>query len=161
MPSRKPLLVALSIVLIALVVAIPSAGPELLNAGTDATTVTIVDEDGDRLGTVAVTVADTPVERYRGLSDTESLAPDEGMLFVFEEERERTFVMRDMAYPLDIVFVGSDGTITTIHTAPVEEDANLTAYTGRARWVLEVNAGWTDEHEVEVGDRILIDGEAP
>ncbi|MFC7009293.1 DUF192 domain-containing protein [Halalkalicoccus salilacus] len=102
-------------------------------------------------------VADGPEERYTGLSDHESLGEDEGMLFVFENEDERSFVMRNMDFPIDIVFVDADGRITTIHEAPTEDGSDLTSYRGEAKWVLEVNRGYTDEHGIEEGDRVEIE----
>ena len=114
-------------------------------------------EDGTELGAVSVRVADTLGERYTGLSDTESLGPDEGMLFVHGSEGEHAYVMRDMAFPIDIVFVGADREITAIHHAETEEPP-LTRYSGTGKWVLEVPYEWTTEHGVEVGDRIRIEG---
>ncbi len=122
----------------------------------EGATVTLVDESGDELGTVRVTVADTFQERYTGLSDTESLGPDEGMLFVHDGEAERTYVMRDMAFPIDIVFIGADRRVNAIHHAEVEEPP-LTRYSGQAKWVLEVPYHWTTDHGVAVGDRVRID----
>lgn len=123
-------------------------------------TVTVVDQDGTERGIVRVRVADTFSQRYRGLSDTESLAPDEGMLFVFDREANRTFVMREMRFPLDIIFIGADRRITTIAHAPVpapgRSERELTRYRGRAKWVLEVNRNWTHAHGVTVGDRVVI-----
>ena len=127
--------------------------------GPEGATVTVVDESGAELGTVRVTVADTFQERYTGLSDAESLGPDEGMLFVHDGESERTYVMRDMAFPIDIVFIGADRRVTAVHHAEVEEPP-LTQYSGRARWVLEVPYNWTVEHGVSVGDRVRLDLDA-
>jgi uncharacterized membrane protein (UPF0127 family) len=150
---RWPAVVLLVLLLVA---AGAFAVDELRSIGSpDVTTVTFVD-DGDELGTVEVAVADTFQERYTGLSDTESLGPNEGMLFVHDSEGERTYVMRDMAFPIDIVFVGADRRITAIHHAEVE-DRPLTQYSGRAKWVVEVPYNWTVEHGVSVGDRIRID----
>ena len=120
--------------------------------GHDHATVTIRAANGSTLGVVSARVADTPGERYRGLSGTASLANGSGMWFVFDDEANRTFVMRDMNYPLDMVFVGADGRIAVIHHAPTE-DPPYHEYRGRARWVLEVPSGWTTSHGVEVGDR--------
>lgn len=122
----------------------------------DGATVTIVGENGTELGTVSAQVADTTQERYTGLSNTDSLGPDEGMLFVHDREGEKAYVMRDMAFPIDMVFIGADRRITTIHHAPVEERP-LTRYRGRAKWVLEVPFNWTIDHGVAVGDRVRID----
>lgn len=119
-------------------------------------TVTVADENGTTLGVVAARVADTPQERYRGLSNTASLENGTGMWFVFEEEASRGFVMRDMNYPLDIVFVGADGRITVIHHASTEEPP-YEEYRGRAKWVLEVPRGWTGKHGVEVGDVVTVE----
>ncbi|UWG47103.1 putative membrane protein [Halanaeroarchaeum sp. HSR-CO] len=157
MPSRTAILVA-ALLALALLLAIPAAGPEPGTENTEADTVTVLDESGDPLGTVTVMVADTPDERYTGLSDTESLDPNEGMLFVFDSEAERAFVMRNMSFPIDIVFVDADRTITAVHHAPVEnDDGQLTRYRGQGKWVLEVPYNWTTEHDVEVGDQIRID----
>lgn len=141
----------------AFVVADPLAPGEYERA-----TVTVVDEDGTELGTVRVRVADTRPKRYTGLSDTESLSEDEGMLFVFDEEARRTFVMREMDFPIDIVFVGANRTVTRIHHAPLPppnaSESDPGPYRGTGRFVLEVNRGWTTRHDVTTGDRIRIRG---
>lgn len=154
-PRKRLAILALLIVSVFLVV--PAAGPEPRTSITPEATVTVVDDTNQTLGRVAVSVADTSAERYTGLSDTESLAPNEGMLFVFDTQSQRAFVMRDMAFPIDIVFVDANRTITAVHHAPVEEDDDLTHYPGQAKWVLEVPYDWTTDHDVEVGDQIRID----
>lgn len=120
-------------------------------------TVTFQSPDGAELGEIRAMVAETPSERHTGLSETDALAPDEGMVFVYASEGERTFVMRNMSFPLDIVFVGADGQITEIHHAPVENTSDLRPYQGRAKWVVEVNRGWTADHGVSVGDRVTVE----
>lgn len=122
-------------------------------------TVTITDEEtGETLGVVRARVADEPGERYTGLSETESLANDSGMLFVYEAEDTRVFVMRRMDFPIDMVFVGANGSITTIYHAPVEEDqSSLTKYPGEAQWVLEVPYNWTVRNNVTVGDEMAVE----
>jgi hypothetical protein len=147
-------------------VAIGLGGPAVDSPGQQvagrevAGTVTFTDEDGTTLGTVQVVLADSSKERYLGLSNTDGLPADTGMLFVYGEEAERTFVMRHMNYPIDMVFIGADGRVTTIHHAETEVNDDpgddLTPYPGRAKWVLEVPHGWTTEHGVEPGDRASI-----
>jgi len=122
------------------------------------TTVTVVDGGtGEERGSVEAAIADTYSKRYLGLSDTEELPPDGGMLFVHDGVAERTYVMRRMSFGIDIVFADSDGTITTIHEAPEpgpDEDGNAQEYPGRGQYVLEVNRGWSADRGVEVGDRL-------
>lgn len=119
-------------------------------------TVTFVDANGTELATVGVRVADTRQERRTGLSETDSLPENEGMLFVFPSEREPEFVMRNMSFPLDMIFVDEDGRITEIYEAPVE-DRPLTGYSASAKWVVEVNRGFTEEHGISVGDSVVIE----
>jgi uncharacterized membrane protein (UPF0127 family) len=59
--------------------------------------------------------------------------------------------MRNMSFPLDIVFVDANGTITRIHHAAVDDDGR---FVGEGRYVLEVNRGWANRTGVDVGDRI-------
>ena len=111
-----------------------------------------------QLATVTVNISDTQPQRITGLSDTESLRPDEGMLFVHDREENHGYVMRDMAFQLDIIFIAENGTITTIHHAPLPpegtSESELTVYEGRAKYVLEVNRGWANRTGVSVGDTV-------
>ena len=114
--------------------------------------------DSRQIASVEVRIADNFSQRYTGLSDTESLGPDEGMLFVHNEEAEYAYVMREMSFPIDIIFIAENGTITTIHHAPLPPegttDSDLKRYAGRGKYVLEVNRGWANETGVTVGDRV-------
>ena len=114
---------------------------------------TAYDADGTELATVEVRLADTSSERYTGLSATESLAPDEGMWFVHPEERRQAYVMRGMSFPLDIVFVDANGTVTRVFHADV--DGTDAPYEARAKYVLEVNRGWANRTGLEAGDRVV------
>lgn len=160
MVSRRLSLVIVLLLIAALVLTLAyQLGALALITGSEGdATVTITDEGGETLATVDSEVADTPPERYTGLSDHESLGTDEGMLFVFERESTQSFVMRDMAFPIDMIFIGEDGEITTIHEAPVEEDqSDLTSYRGEAQWVLEVDYGYAAENGIGEGDRVEIE----
>lgn len=131
-------------------------------AGADGeyewTTVTIEDANGTQLATVDVRIADTTAKRRLGLSNTSSLPDGEGMLFVHEEPGEYVYVMRRMDFPLDIVFIEADGTITTIHHAPVPEEipGGNGRFPGQGKYVLEVPRGFTNATGVDVGDRVNI-----
>ncbi|MDG5757943.1 DUF192 domain-containing protein [Natronococcus sp. A-GB1] len=125
----------------------------------DRTEVRVLDDDGEPKATIDAEIADTPGERYTGLSDHDALEDGEGMLFVHDSEGERTYVMRDMDFGIDIVFIGADREITTIHSAPEpgpDEDGADQEYTGDAQWVLEVPIGYADENGIEPGDEVEI-----
>ena len=129
-----------------------------VHSGYDETVVTVVDgETGDRKGAVDAAIADNRSLHVLGLSDTDVLPPDRGMLFVFDTEAERTFVMTNMSFGIDIVFIDADGTITDIYEAPKpapDEDGSAQGFRGDGQYILEVNKGWMADHGVEVGDRV-------
>ncbi|SDF70260.1 hypothetical protein SAMN04488067_10782 [Halorubrum xinjiangense] len=156
--NRRLVGVAAALALIALAgIGVAAANPALLITGYDTATVEAVDgETGESLATVEARVADGFVKRYVGLSATDALDDGEGMLFVHGESAERAYVMRDMAFALDIVFVDANGTVTTVHEAAPESQP-LTRYEGTGRYVLEVPRGWSDRHGVEPGDRLVIE----
>jgi hypothetical protein len=107
--------------------------------------------------TVTVSVADTPALREQGLSGRTSLAENEGMLFVFDEDGMYTFWMKDMLIPIDIVWLDEDGTVVTV--APQVSPGSFPEVfspTRLARYALELPAGWTSAHFVSVGDKIRL-----
>jgi hypothetical protein len=105
-------------------------------------------------------VSATRVERYRGLSDHDSLATGEGMLFVHGREREYTYVMREMDFGIDIIFINDSNRVTTVHSAPAPgpgEDGSKQRYSGTGRFVLEVPRGYAAERGIEPGSRVTIE----
>ena len=152
---RVVAIAALALVAVAAVVLVFFPGLLIGDPGPyNTTTVSVVDENGTSLATVEVRVADTFEKRYVGLSDTDSLASDEGMLFVHDEEGEHSYVMRGMDFPIDIVFLDSDGTVVEIVHAST--DGENAPYSARAKYVLEVNRGWANRTGTSVGDTVEI-----
>jgi uncharacterized membrane protein (UPF0127 family) len=125
----------------------------------ETATVRLVDENGTELATVDADVADTRKERIDGLSGYESLESGEGMLFVHGEAETQTYVMRGMSFPLDIVFVAPNGTVTKIVSAPApgpNENGESITRSGYGKYVLEVPRGYADAVGLEVGDTVEI-----
>ncbi|MFC7135247.1 MULTISPECIES: DUF192 domain-containing protein [Salinibaculum] len=131
----------------------PTAEP--VHAGYEATEVEVQTPGGRVLGSITAAIADTGQLRYTGLSDTAALPEDRGMLFVYSAVADRTFVMREMDFGIDIVYADAEGVITRIHHAPApgpNEDGDDQHYPGRGQYVLEVNEHWTTERGIEAGD---------
>ncbi|MBC7836544.1 DUF192 domain-containing protein [Acetobacteraceae bacterium] len=108
--------------------------------------------------TIEAEVASTPASRGKGLSDRASLLPGNGMLFVFEEEGSWGIWMKDMQFPIDIIWAGSNGSIITIekNITPSTYPTAFYPETPRAKYVLEVPAGFADEHTLAEGDIIVV-----
>ncbi|WP_452222830.1 DUF192 domain-containing protein [Lacinutrix chionoecetis] len=101
-----------------------------------------------------IEIAKTPFEIETGLMYRESMKKNQGMLFVFNEIRERNFYMKNTRFPLDLIFIDHNKTIVSFqeNAQPLSE-ASLPS-NALAQFVLEVNAGLAQEWLLEVGDKM-------
>jgi len=102
----------------------------------------------------AVTVADEPAERAQGLMFVEQMDRFEGMLFVFERPQVTSFWMRNTLIPLDMIFVGADGVVDSIHVNAVPLDETPIYGGDEIRFVLEINGGLADTLGLSEGDQM-------
>ena len=129
--------------------------------GTEAEepeTGTVTIETGEGAVVVSVEIADTDAEREVGLMNRESLADDAGMLFVFDEDVNFGFWMKNTLIPLSIAFADAEGEIVRIlDMDPCEADP-CPVYEPEAtyRTSLEVNQGAFGEWGVAEGDRLTL-----
>jgi uncharacterized membrane protein (UPF0127 family) len=95
---------------------------------------------GKTLATFEVEVVSSPEDRARGLMFRQSLAPDRGMLFIFEATEVHPFWMKNTLIPLDMIFMdGSGAVLGTIRNAvPKSEESRSIGVP--SRFVLEVAA---------------------
>ena len=106
-----------------------------------------------------VDIAATEEERSRGLMFRKSMNLDAGMLFVFPEEGEYSFWMKNTLIPLDIIWIGNDNKVIYIgeNIQPCRQDpCSLIRPAGKARYVLELNAGVSKSIALSVGDAIVL-----
>ena len=98
-----------------------------------------------------VDVASTNADRAKGLSGREDLAPGHGLLFAFAQEGFYSFWMKDMNFPIDIVWIDSDWVVRDItqNIAPESFPASYRSFVP-IQYVLEVNA-W-GASDIEIGD---------
>jgi uncharacterized membrane protein (UPF0127 family) len=103
---------------------------------------------------VRVEIADDVLEQSRGLMYRTALAEDRGMLFVYTDEEERSFWMRNTRIPLSISFMDSEGRIVDIQDMkPLDDDPPHYVSAEPAQYALEANQGFFEERGVKVGDR--------
>ncbi len=144
-----------------LVVVVGVALVSCSRADASALRVSFVSSTGAERGHFTLEVAATEAQRSRGLMFRRSLERDRGMLFVFPEQREHTFWMKNTVIPLDMVFVGEGGRVVGIlhDVAPLTE-------TGRSIgkesiYVLEFLGGTMRALGVSEGDTVRFDGPVP
>jgi uncharacterized membrane protein (UPF0127 family) len=104
-------------------------------------------------------VVDNEEARMKGLSGRDSLANDEGMLFVFEKPDIYPFWMKDMQFAIDIIWIKDKKIVEIIKDAqPPTAEGKTISYTPRAQadLVLETMAGFCTENNVKIGDEVQI-----
>ncbi|PIN99755.1 hypothetical protein COT72_04950 [archaeon CG10_big_fil_rev_8_21_14_0_10_43_11] len=105
--------------------------------------------------TFYVDLAKSAFEKNTGLSNRYTLAQDWGMLFVYEEEQQVRYWMKDMRFPLDIMWLDENRTIThLVENAPACKTA-CQIYDANATYILEVNAGIIQALNVSTGDMVM------
>lgn len=101
---------------------------------------------------VQVAIADTQELRALGLSFTEPLSEGQGMFFIFETLDIHGFWMKDMRYPIDIIWFSED--MQVVH---IEKNVLPSTYpdilfpTSFAKYVLEVPAGFSTAKNIQKG----------
>lgn len=91
-------------------------------------------------------------DRRKGLQGIEYLPPDQGALFVWEEESTREMWMKDTKIPLDQIAINDDDEVVQVYTAQ-PEDETLVPFVN-AKYILEVNAnsGIVEGDDFEIDD---------
>ncbi len=102
----------------------------------------------------SVEVVDTPATRAKGLMFRQSLAKDAGMLFDFKQEQETAFWMQNTFIPLDMIFIGADGVVKTIHVNAIPHDTTSIPSRVPVQFVLEIPGGRSVEIGLKPGDKI-------
>ena len=102
-------------------------------------------------------VADTPQKTEKGLMFVKHLPDNKGMLFVFEQEQDLHFWMKNTLIDLDIIFLDRQGKITSIsehmpHTYTYTPDHEVPFAHGYGQYVLEAAAGTAQKHKLKPGD---------
>lgn len=107
-----------------------------------------------------VKVVSTEKDQEQGLSDTASLLKDQGMLFVFQKPDYYGFWMRNMNYPLDIIYIAHKKIVSIAENVskPKDPTAPLPVYkpSDPSDMVLEINGGLVTLYHISLGDIVSI-----
>ena len=106
-----------------------------------------------------VKIADTPNARQLGLMYVKELPTDEGMLFIFKDEKARSFWMKNTLIALDILYFSADRKLVSaqLNAQPCRADpCRSYPSTGPAKYVLELAAGVGSKLGLKPGDEMVI-----
>lgn len=106
--------------------------------------------------TITVELAKTDEQRSYGLMNLNKMEKNQGMLFIFEDEAQRSFWMKDTFIDLSIAFFDQNKKIIDLQEmkATTMLQANLPTYDSSkpAMYALEMNKGWFERNRIKIGD---------
>jgi uncharacterized protein len=123
----------------------------------------ILSPDGVTKAQLKIELADNKEKRNQGLGNRASLATDSGMLFIHDETSVLTYWMKGMEFPIDFIWIKDDMVVDIIPNAappvPGQKDETLVRYapTVPVNKVLETNAGFASENNIQKGDKIIVE----
>jgi uncharacterized membrane protein (UPF0127 family) len=98
-------------------------------------------------------VASAPAEREQGLMFREKMAPNDGMVFVFEGPADVCMWMKNTLLPLSVAFIDGEGKIVNIEDMrPQSLDSHCAKKL--VRYALEMNLGWFKQKNIKPGSKI-------
>jgi uncharacterized membrane protein (UPF0127 family) len=105
-----------------------------------------------------VEIADEPGEIEQGLSGRNSLGENTGMYFILPRRQISSFWMNEMNFPLDIIWIDQGRVVGIEKNAPTPQGDTIPSFTSsqEVTHVLEVNAGWSDKVNLQVGDSVSL-----
>ncbi|MCX6779383.1 MAG: DUF192 domain-containing protein [Candidatus Magasanikbacteria bacterium] len=105
---------------------------------------------------VTAEVAETPATWEKGLSGRKKLTEDKGMLFIFPNEDRHSFWMKDMNFPIDIIWIKNGEVVDIAPNVAPSLLRPLPTYLPRlpAKLVLETVAGFSTKNNLKIGDKV-------
>jgi uncharacterized membrane protein (UPF0127 family) len=102
-----------------------------------------------------VDVANTKTEQVQGLSGRNKLDEDTGMFFIFEKVGPHYFWMKDMNFPIDIIWLNEDFQIIFIEKNTIPDSYPQTFGPNLdSKYVLEVVSGFSEKNNLKVGEKL-------
>ncbi len=101
-----------------------------------------------------IEIADTDYETQTGLMYRSGMEDNQGMLFVFEDNRMHSFYMKNTEFALDILFIDDQFQLVSYKDNAQPLDESGISSQVPIRYVLEVNAGLREKWGVNAGDSV-------
>ncbi|NGZ89496.1 DUF192 domain-containing protein [Psychroflexus maritimus] len=112
----------------------------------------LFNEEGEPLTQLDLELAETPYEQETGLMYREKMNDHQGMLFIYQDERPRpSFYMKNTKIALDLIYLDKNFKVVDFNLNARPLDEKLLSSKQPSMYVLEVNAGFVENHNVELG----------
>lgn len=115
----------------------------------------IITTTDNRSITVNAEIAKTPEERNFGFMERKKIPDGTGMIFIFENDQQLSFWMKNTPHPLSIAYIDSKGTIREIYDMKPYSLSSIKS-TVSVRYALEVPQGWFEKNGITPGATITL-----
>lgn len=121
------------------------------------TTNQVIIKSVDHSSVVRVSVADNDITRSQGLSGAIGLEQNEGKLFIYQKPEIPKFWMKDMKFPIDIIWIDEHYKIIGFEQS-VQPSSYPATFSPKKpiKYVLEVNADFVSKHKIRAGDSVKL-----
>jgi uncharacterized membrane protein (UPF0127 family) len=141
-----------SVVILAAALLLAACGKEAAGGAAKSAGESFPIRVGDR--TVRLQIAALPAELQQGLMFRQTLAPDDGMLFLFTSPQRLSFYMRNTTVPLDIGYFDAAGELREIYPMYPLDERSVTSRSRSLQFALEMNQGWFAANGVRPGAKL-------
>lgn len=101
-------------------------------------------------------VADTAALRAKGLMFRDGILPDQAMLFIYPQDKQVAFWMKNVSFPIDIIFINACGLIVKIHENAIPENRTPIPSENVIRAVLEIQGGASKRNQMRIGASVKV-----
>jgi len=155
----KPALIASAIIVVGVILYLVLSPTQMNDTDTEYMfkkegELTFTDTLGNKKVKLDIEIADTDFDRQLGLMFRKQMNENNGILFIFSLEELQSFWMRNTFISLDLIFVNTAKKIVTIHSNTATLSDQSYPSSAPALYVIEVNAGYTQAHNIHEGDKI-------
>lgn len=153
MIPRRWFLAAISGVMLAVAALLTGSSPAMAQQSFTMSSVEIDTAAGGHFR-FKTELAETQAQHQQGLMYRRVMAPDAGMLFIFDKPQQAAFWMKNTFIPLDMLFVAADGRIASIHANAVPQSEATIPSNAVIKAVLEINGGMAARLGIRPGDTV-------
>lgn len=87
----------------------------------------------------------------------DEILPDQAMLFIYPQDKQVAFWMKNVSFPIDIIFINRCGTIVKIHENAIPEDRTPVPSEDVIRAVLEIQGGASKRNQIRPGVSVTVE----
>lgn len=112
--------------------------------------------NGEPIKNIVVEIPETSEEQSLGLMHRDPISEDQGMLFIYSEPQQVSMWMKNVKFPLDIIFVNDRQLIESVQEETEPFSSTLYNSKGLCKYAVEVIGGFTNKYRIEKGQKIEI-----